>query len=316
MNSPFEIFHSIDELDINLWNSKIHSTQIFLDAEFLQIFEINLDLNEILPFYIRFKNGIIYGHLIRIEGKKVANYINNKKYSIKKQLLRNIGLRFFCFGNTHLSNISSNSFQNRSIKEEDLNLLIAHISKKYKKRIRKVFKDSSFLEIKKIASQNIKALIPNLQKLYLNVHAKSSFSGPALNLKTYIDFANYSKIEFSLYVYSLNNQMVGFSSEFYYRNTLYSYFIGLDYTYNKKFSVYNRILYDSIKHGIDKKVSQIVYGRTASEFKSTIGAVPIKSKSAIYITNKFLRAIIYPYIKNLSPRNWEQRNPFKIKTIL
>ena len=172
------------------------------------------------------------------------------------------------------------------------------------------------MEIKKIASQNIKALIPNLQKLYLNVHAKSSFSGPALNLKTYIDFANYSKIEFSLYVYSLNNQMVGFSSEFYYRNTLYSYFIGLDYTYNKKFSVYNRILYDSIKHGIDKKVSQIVYGRTAAEFKSTIGAVPIKSKSAIYITNKFLRAIIYPYIKNLSPRNWEQRNPFKIKTIL
>ena len=79
MNSPFEIFHSIDELDINLWNSKIHSTQIFLDAEFLQIFEINLDLNEILPFYISFKNGIIYGHLIRIEGKKVANYINNKK---------------------------------------------------------------------------------------------------------------------------------------------------------------------------------------------------------------------------------------------
>ena len=371
MNSPFEIFHSIDELDINLWNSKIHSTQIFLNAEFLQVFEINLDLDKILPFYICFKNGIIYGHLIRIEGKKVANYINNKKYSIKKQLLRNIGLRFFCFGNTHLSNISSNSFQNRSIKEEDLNLLIAHISKKYKinffllpdhfikslekkphlflssefnidpdmvlkldskwtsfndysnavvskykKRIRKVFKDSSFLEMKKIASQNIKALIPNLQKLYLNVHAKSSFSGPALNLKTYIDFANYSKIEFSLYVYSLNNQMVGFSSEFYYRNTLYSYFIGLDYTYNKKFSVYNRILYDSIKHGIDKKVSQIVYGRTAAEFKSTIGAVPIKSKSAIYITNKFLRAIIYPFIKNLSPRNWEQRNPFKIKTIL
>ena len=28
--------------------------------------------------------GIIYGHLIRIEGKKVANYINNKKIQYKK----------------------------------------------------------------------------------------------------------------------------------------------------------------------------------------------------------------------------------------
>ena len=36
-----------------------------------------------------------------------------------------------------------------------------------------------------------------------------------------------------------------------------------------------------------KKSNKIIYGRTAAEFKSTIGAIPIKSKSAIYISNKF-----------------------------
>lgn len=366
MNPSFEIFHSIDELNFKLWDSKTDSTQLFLKAEFLKIFEDNLNFNEIKPFYIRSKEGVIYGHSIKIEGKKVANYIN-KKYSLKKLILKNLNIRFFCFGNTHLSNISSNSFQKGTIKEEDLKYLIKLINNKYKinfflfpdhflgslerkdslllssefyidpdmvlkldsnwtsfydysnevvskykKRIRKVFKDSSSLIIEKIAPQNIVKLVPSLQKLYLNVHHKSSFSGPALNLKTYIDFAYYSKIEFSLYIYSLKNQIIGFSSEFYCNDTLYSYFIGLDYSYNKKYSVYNRILYDSITHGIEKKVSQIIYGRTAAEFKSTIGAVPVKSKSAIYLSNKFLRYLIYPFLKNLSPKKWIQRYPFKI----
>ena len=69
----------------------------------------------------------------------------------------------------------------------------------------------------------------------------------------------------------------------------------------------------SIKHGIDKKATKIIYGRTAAEFKSTIGALPVKSKSAIYISNKFLRLLLYSIVKNISPKSWRQRNPFKAK---
>ena len=63
-----------------------------------------------------------------------------------------------------------------------------------------------------------------------------------------------------------------------------------------------------------KKAIKIVYGRTAAEFKSTIGAVPVKSKSAIYISNKILRLLLYPIAKNLTPKSWIQRNPFKAKS--
>jgi hypothetical protein len=120
-------------------------------------------------------------------------------------------------------------------------------------------------------------------------------------------------MNFCVHGYYIKDNLIGFSSEFYFEKTLYSYFIGLDYSYNIKYSLYNRILYDSISNGIEKKASKIVYGRTASEFKSTIGAVPVKSKSAIYIDNKILRFMLYPIIKNLSPKKWRQRNPFKNK---
>ena len=63
--------------------------------------------------------------------------------------------------------------------------------------------------------------------------------------------------------YYLKGGLIGFSSEFYFEKTLYSYFIGLDYSYNTKYSLYNRILYDSISNGIEKKALKIVYGRMA-----------------------------------------------------
>ncbi|MBD01159.1 MAG: hypothetical protein CL841_07475 [Crocinitomicaceae bacterium] len=187
------------------------------------------------------------------------------------------------------------------------------VSSKYKKRIRGVYNKSKDLVVKEIKKSDIKSILPELQTLYNNVHNKSSFSGPMLNIRCYEDLANYSIINFCIHGYYLKEYLIGFSSEFYFEKTLYSYFIGLDYRYNKKCSLYNRILYDSISHGIEKKASKIIYGRTASEFKSTIGAVPLKSKSALYIDSKVLRFLLYPIIKYLSPKKWKQRNPFKTK---
>ena len=187
------------------------------------------------------------------------------------------------------------------------------VSSKYKKRIRRVYKKSKDVEMRKIEKKDIKSIVPELQTLYNNVHNKSSFSGPALNIRCYEDLANYSILNFCVNGYYLKGGLIGFSSEFYFEKVLYSYFIGLDYSYNIKYSLYNRILYDSISNGIEKKASKIVYGRTASEFKSTSGAVPVESKSTIYIDNKILRFMLYPIIKNLSPKKWRQRNPFKNK---
>ena len=366
---PFNIFHSVKDLDEKKWNLGLKKENVFLKSSFLEIFEKSYSSKDIIPFYISLENGIIYGHLIKIHGSKIANYLKVGRFNITKIFLRTINFQFFCFGNSHFSNISSTNFDKEKINKIDFKLLLKHIREvyktnffllpdhfltslkdgkcermssifeidpdmvlslnpqwrsfqdycdsiqsKYKKRVRKVLKDSSVLSMKKLNLSDIKKLMPNLQTLYNNVHQKSSFSGPQLNIKSYINFAQYSDIEFSIYGYFINEEIVAFSSEFYNEQNLYSYFIGLNYVKNKKYSLYNRILYDSIKHGIEKNATKIVYGRTAGEFKSTIGAVPVKSKSAIYISNKFMRLLLYPIAKNITPKSWIQRNPFKAKS--
>jgi len=371
LTTKLEIDNSVNTLNEKKWDSRFENTNPFLHTHFLKIFEKHNSVNSVVPVYITTKNGNIYGHLIKIDGSKIANYLtNNRKISFKKVLLKKVKFQFFCFGNTYLSNIPSCDFENEGVLEGELNTLFRTlkekykvgffllpdyflkslsfkkeiktklspyfeidpdmvlelneqwnsfkdykegVSSKYKKRIRRVYNKSKDVVVKKIEKKDIKSIVPELQTLYNNVHNKSSFSGPALNIRCYEDLANYSIINFCVHGYYLKDNLIGFSSEFYFEKTLYSYFIGLDYSYNIKYSLYNRILYDSISNGIEKKASKIVYGRTASEFKSTIGAVPVESKSAVYIDSKILRFMLYPIIKYLSPKKWKQRNPFKNK---
>ena len=53
-----------------------------------------------------------------------------------------------------------------------------------------------------------------------------------------------------------------------------AHFIGIDYSKNKEFAIYPRILNDYVRLGIETKSNQINLGRTASEIKSTLGAKP------------------------------------------
>ena len=369
MNEKFLIHHSISSIDKKNWDKYLSSNDPFLKTSFLEHFE-QLSKEEVKPFYIALNNGIIYGHLITIKGKKIANYLErNSKISVKKWLLKKVNFKFFCFGNTHLSNISTCSFKENQLDGTYVEELMLHIKKKYKvkffllpdhflkcieikkkelsnrfkfikidpdmtleipkewnsfqdyknaiqskykKRLRKVFKDSKPISTKEIPENNLVEKLNEMDLLYKNVYSKSAFSGPPFNIEIFKSFIANKEVNFSTYgYYTANNKLVAFSSEFFINSTLYSYFIGLDYKFNEEFSIYNRILYDTITNGINKKVHKIIFGRTAAEFKSTIGAVPSPSESAVYIANGFLSWLFNPFIQKLSPAKWIQRRPFK-----
>ena len=64
---------------------KIWKYQSIFENEFLKIFEKHTKINSVIPIYITTKNGNIYGHLIKINGSKIANYLtNNRKIRFKK----------------------------------------------------------------------------------------------------------------------------------------------------------------------------------------------------------------------------------------
>ena len=135
--AEINIEHSVADLDELKWNQILERNSNFLSSSFLQYFE-KLDVNELLPFYISVESTIVYGHLITIKGRKAANYWQSKnRFSLKKNVLKNIDFKFFCFGNTHFSNITTFANSKNKINE---NLLLEIINK-----IKTEFKVNFFL---------------------------------------------------------------------------------------------------------------------------------------------------------------------------
>ena len=185
------------------------------------------------------------------------------------------------------------------------------LKKKYRSRLKSVMKKSEEIEIKVLTQKELVKHAEKMQELFENVHQKSAFSISPFNTSIYTDLFDSGNPKCQVFGYFLSDKMIAFSSELQDDDNLYSYFIGLDYRYNKSHRLYERILNETIKSAISNKKSKLILGRTAAEFKSNVGAQPIHSEIFVYLKSPVLRRLLKPFLENIQPSNWVQRNPFK-----
>ena len=185
------------------------------------------------------------------------------------------------------------------------------LKKKCRTRLRGVMKKSQEIDIIQLGEEELKKHENRIQELFENVKKNSSFGAMTFNSKVFKALVELDVPECRVYGLFLNDELVGFSSELIADDVLYSYFIGLDYKYNQEYRLYERILNESIKHGIERQSKKVVFGRTAAEFKSNVGATPEKSYIYIHVHNSLLRRVLRPILSSIKPKKWTQRHPFK-----
>ena len=180
-----------------------------------------------------------------------------------------------------------------------------------KSLINKFTAKSEVIKIKVLTQTELVKYTEKMQELFDNVHQNSAFGISPFNTSIYTDLINSDNPKCQVFAYFLANEMIAFSSELKDDDNLYSYFIGLDYRFNKSHRLYERILNETIKSAINNKKSKLILGRTAAEFKSNVGAQPIYSEIFVYLKSPILRRLLRPILENIQPGNWVQRNPFK-----
>ena len=185
------------------------------------------------------------------------------------------------------------------------------LKSKYRVKANKADSKSKLLEIKFFDEKDIQIYKHQLQELYQNTIANADFNAQILNLDTYINLKKAFKDTFIVKGYFLENELVGFLSAMKNGAHLDAHFIGIDYSKNKEFAIYPRILNDYVRLGIETKSNQINLGRTASEIKSTLGAEPkaltCYCKHKRYLPNQILK----PFIKNVHIKSFKQHSVFK-----
>ncbi|MDP5104714.1 MAG: peptidogalycan biosysnthesis protein [Polaribacter sp.] len=189
---------------------------------------------------------------------------------------------------------------------------LASMKTKFRVKAKKAFQQSSSIIIKEITLENIDEMLPKMTALYTKVALNAGFNLGVFNLETYTNLKENFGDNYILKSYCLDDKIVGFISGSINQNSLDAHFVGIDYQLNREHAIYQRMLYDYIEIGISKKLKTINFGRTASEIKSSVGAVP--EDLTMYLRHKktIKNKILKLFLQRVQPTPFQQKFPFKI----
>lgn len=185
------------------------------------------------------------------------------------------------------------------------------IKTKFRVKAKKALQLSKDIIIKEVNDHNIENKLPQMTALYKKVVNNADFNLSHFNLESYKTLKSAFGEKYILKTYELDGKIIGFMSGMINQNSLDAHFVGLDYSLNRQYAIYQRMLYDYIQIAIAKKLKTLNFGRTASEIKSSVGAKP--QDLTMYLRHKkgITNKIVKLFLQYIQPSPFRQHFPFK-----
>jgi predicted N-acyltransferase len=189
---------------------------------------------------------------------------------------------------------------------------VAAFSKKYRDQYKRSHKKFDGIEVKNLTYEEILTHEKTLYDLYHYVAKNAPFNTFFLAENHFSTMKKQCQSNFLLFGYFLDEKLVGFHTLLLNGTVLETYFLGYDAEVQKENMLYLNMLYNMTEFGIEHGFKKIIFGRTALEIKSSIGAVPVKMSGFLYHNNSFINKYISKIFPRLEPEMvWQQRHPFK-----
>jgi hypothetical protein len=189
---------------------------------------------------------------------------------------------------------------------------IALFSKKYRNRAKSILKTGAALERKNLSLEEVKKYESEIYALYESVYEKAKFKLLKLPANYFSRLKELFSSDFIVTGFFLEGKLLAFSSSILMPDkSLEAHYIGLDYSLNQEYDLYQNILYCNIDLAIQNRKAKVNLGRTAAEIKTTVGAKAVDLICYVKPQNTLSRLIMNPFISFLQPGEWTARNPFK-----
>lgn len=185
------------------------------------------------------------------------------------------------------------------------------LSKKYREQYKRARRKSDGIEKKKLDLEDITKYEDTIYNFYQHVATNANFNTFFIAKNHFQVLKELFKDKFLFYGYFIDGKLVGFNTLIKNGTTIDTYFLGYDKNIQREKMVYLNMLYDMVAYSINNGFKEIIFGRTALEIKSSIGAKPramfgFAKHSNIIADLTFEKAFNY-----LEPKvMWKERNPF------
>jgi len=187
------------------------------------------------------------------------------------------------------------------------------LTKKYRDQYKRSRNKAFGIQKRKLSLVEILDQQAMIHDLYLHVAVNAPFNTFYLPENHFYVLKEKLKDDFMFYGYFIDEKLIGFNTLIKNGRSLDTYFLGYDEKIQKEKMLYLNMLYDMIACGISLKFKNIIFGRTALEIKSSVGATDTPMYGFMRhgqpLINHFLGSI-FNYLEPIS--SWKKRSPFKI----
>lgn len=195
---------------------------------------------------------------------------------------------------------------------QDFDSYLSAMSTKYRTRAKRAIKKLDGVERKELSLADIQRELPRIYALYKEVAKNAGFNMVDLN-EYYLpalkrDLGN----AFRMCGYYQGDTLLAFYTTIHNGDEMEAHFLGYDKALNHDLQLYLNCLYDIIRQAFDKGSKTVVFGRTALEIKSSVGAVSNELYCYLRHQNSFINNFTGTILEYLKPvEEWVPRHPFK-----
>ncbi len=189
---------------------------------------------------------------------------------------------------------------------------LSALLKKYRDQYKRARKKAEGLDKRKMSTQEIEWLAPEIYALYRHVADKAPFNTFYLPQDHFSIFKKTMGDRFLFYGYFDKGRLVGFSTLIKNGKDIDTYFLGYEPNCQREKMLYLNMLYDMTAYSINKGYNRVIFARTALEIKSSVGAAPFNAWGFIKHRNAWVNRFMSRLFNYFEPHvEWQQRHPFK-----
>ena len=186
------------------------------------------------------------------------------------------------------------------------------LTKKYRDQFKRSRNKALGIEKRKLTLDEIEDQQDIIYDLYLHVAENAPFNTFYLPKNHFYVLKEKLKDDFMLYGYFIDGKLIGFNTLIKNGKSLDTYFLGYDEKIQKEKMLYLNMLYDMIACGISLKFENIIFGRTALEIKSSVGATDTPMFGFMQHSQPLINQFLGRIFNYLEPETaWKRRSPYK-----
>jgi hypothetical protein len=185
------------------------------------------------------------------------------------------------------------------------------LKSKFRVKAKRAYAKSRQLVVRPLDADDIVRYQPRLQQLHAEVVGQAGFRLDGGCVGAFAPLRRSLGSSFVVHGYFLDDELVGYLTAFVRPGRLDAHSVGFDYALNREHSIYPRMLYDYLRIAMERGLGMVDYGRTAQEIKSTVGAVPVPTRSWVRHRSEWINPVLGWLLEGIEPEVQPQRQPFK-----